>query len=67
MPKMFSSEFQIHSFIIVGFKINTMNPLNPISTMGGVKISNLLLGLSYNMPKRVDFKLNNLGLQHLSG
>jgi len=32
-------------------KINPINLFNPISTKGGVKLKNLLLGMSYNMTK----------------
>ena len=35
MPKMACSEFQIHSIKIKDFKINPINPFNPISTKGG--------------------------------
>ena len=35
MPKMLSSEFQTCSNKIEDFKINPINPFNPISTKGG--------------------------------
>ena len=35
MPKMLCSEFQSHSIKIKDFKINPINPFNPISTKGG--------------------------------
>ena len=35
MPKVFSSEFQSNSIKIEDFKINPINPFNPISTKGG--------------------------------
>ena len=53
MPMKFSSEFQSCIIKIENFKINPINPFNPISTKGGVKILNLLLRMSYNMPKMV--------------
>ena len=51
MPNMFSSEFQSNSIKIKDFKINPINHFNPISTKGGVKIINLLIRMSHNMPK----------------
>ena len=39
MPKVFSSEFQSNSIKIEDFKIDPINPFNPISTSGrGSKI-----------------------------
>ena len=35
MPKVFSSEFQSKSIKIEDFKINPINPFNPISIKGG--------------------------------
>ena len=35
MPKMLSSELQSHSIKIKDFKINPINPFNPISTKEG--------------------------------
>ena len=35
MPKMLCSEFQSNSIKIKDFKINPINPFNPISTKGG--------------------------------
>ena len=37
MPKMLSSEYQSHNIKIEDFKINPINPFNPISTKGGIK------------------------------
>ena len=49
---MLSYKFQSDSIKIEDFKINPINPFNPIGTKGGgVNILNLLLGMSYNMPK----------------
>ena len=72
MPKMLISQFQSHSTKIEDIKINPINPFNLSSTKGGggVKMVNILLGMSYNMPKMVspefwshsikiqDFKIN---------
>ena len=35
MPKILCSEFQSNSIKIKDFKINPINPFNPISTKGG--------------------------------
>ena len=51
IPKKLSFDFQSHSIKIKDFKINTINPFNPNNTEGGVKILNLLPGVSYNMPE----------------
>ena len=51
MSMMLRSKFHNHSIKIEDFKINPINPFNPNKTKGGVKILNLLLGISYNMPK----------------
>ena len=51
MPKKLSSEFQSHSIKIEDLNINPINTFNPNNTKGGVKMLNLLLGMSYNMPK----------------
>ena len=51
IPKKLSFDFQSHSIKIKDFKINTINPFNPNNTKGGVKILNLLPGVSYNMPE----------------
>ena len=68
---MVSPEFQSHSIKIQDFKINPINPFNPISIKGGVKTLSLLLEMSYNMPniltskfqspiiKIEDFKINS--------
>ena len=45
------SKFQSHSIEIEDFRINPINPFNPISTKGGVEILKLLLGMSYNRHK----------------
>ena len=59
MHKMLSSEVQSHSIKIENFKINPINPFNPISIKGGVKMLNLLLGMSYNMPKMLSSKFQS--------
>ena len=50
---MLSSKFQSHSIRFEDFKINPINPVNPITTKRGSKHLNLLLGMSYNVPKMV--------------
>ena len=40
-------------------RINRVNSFNPISTKGGVNILNLLLGMSYNIPKMVGSKFQS--------
>ena len=67
MLKVFSSEFQSNSIKIEDFKINPINPFNPISTKGGVKMLSLLLGMSYNMPKvfSSEFQSNNIKIEDL--
>ena len=56
---MLSSKFQSPSIKIDDFKINPINPFNPISTKGGVKILSLLLGMSYNVPKMLSSKFQS--------
>jgi len=59
MPKVFSSEFKSNNIKIEDFRINPINPFNPISTKGGVNILSLLLGLSYNMPNMLSSKFQS--------
>ena len=51
---MLSSKFHNHSINIEYFKINPMNPGGV-----GVKIANLLLGMSLNMPKMLGTKFQS--------
>ena len=62
---MLSSAFQTCSIKIKDFKINTINPFNHISTKGVVKIKNLLLRMSYNMPEvfSSDFQSNSIKIE----
>ena len=46
MPKMLDIKFQSQSIKFEDLKINPINPFYPISTKGGVKILNVLLGMS---------------------
>ena len=59
MPKMLSSECQSHSIQIEDFKNNPINPFNPFSTKGELKMSNILLDISENMPKILGFKFRS--------
>ena len=61
---MLSSEYQSHSIKIENFKINPINPFNSIRTKGGgSKHLNLLLGVSYNMPKMVGSEFQSLSIK----
>ena len=51
MHKMLSSQFQIHSFKNVDFKITLWIILTLLAPRGEEKILNILLRMSYNMPK----------------
>ena len=67
---MLSSEFQSPSITIEDSKLNLLIILTLLAPRGGVEILNLLLGMSYNMPKMLssefqtcsikieDFKIN---------
>ena len=56
IPKMLSSEFQSNSIKIEYFKIDPLNPFNPITTMGWSEMLTLLLEMSYNMTKMFSSK-----------
>ena len=51
MPKILGFKFQSHSIKIEDFKINPINLLTLLAPRGGVKMLNLLLGMSYIMLK----------------
>ena len=63
MPKNWSSVLQSHSIKIEDFKINPINPFNPNKSSGGVKIKNLLLGISCNMPKMLCFEFQSCSIK----
>ena len=63
LPKALTSKYQSPSIKIEDFKIKSLNPFNPISTKGGVKILSLLLGMSYNMPKILSFKFQSQSIK----
>ena len=67
MSMMLSSKFHSHNIKIEDLKINPINPFNPNKTKGGVKIKNLLLGMSYNMPKVLcsDFQSHSIIIEDI--
>ena len=61
-----TSEYHSPSIKIEDFKLNTYNPINPISTKGGgVKMLKLLIQMSYNMPKvfSSEFQSNSIEIE----
>ena len=65
---MFSSEFHGHSIKIADLKTNPINIFNPINTKGGVKNLNVLLGISFSMPKiiRSECQSPSIKIEHFN-